>query len=288
MATFTNQATLTYNGGTVNSNIVTGELVQVLTASKTAAAESYRTGDLVTYVVQLRSTGAAALTGLTVTDTLGTTNFPATGGTVQLTPLTYQAGTLRYFMNGVLQTAPAVTVLANGIRIEGITVPAGGVSTLVYTTRVNAFADPSAEGTIENTVTVTGGGLTDAVTATETLPAAAAAELRIVKALEPVRVSDSGTLTYTFTIENYGSADADAAAGVTVTDRFDPILRNIAVTYNSDAWLASNYTYDPATGLFRTVPGAITIPAASAVQDPATGAWTATPGSATLQITGTI
>lgn len=34
MATFTNQATLTYNGGTVNSNIVTGELVQVLTASK--------------------------------------------------------------------------------------------------------------------------------------------------------------------------------------------------------------------------------------------------------------
>ena len=48
MATFTNQATLTYNGDTVNSNIVTGELVQVLTASKTAAAESYRTGDLVT------------------------------------------------------------------------------------------------------------------------------------------------------------------------------------------------------------------------------------------------
>ena len=279
MASFTNQATLTYNGGTVNSNIVTGELVQVLTASKTAAAESYRTGDLVTYVVQLRSTGAAALTGLTVTDTLGTTNFPATGGTVQLTPLTYQAGTLRYFMNGVLQTAPAVTVLANGIRIEGVTVPAGGVSTLVYTTRVNAFADPSAEGTIENTVTVT---------AAETLPAAAAAELRIVKALEPVRVSDSGTLTYTFTIENYGSADADAAAGVTVTDRFDPILRNIAVTYNSDAWLASNYTYDPATGLFRTVPAAITVPAASAVQDPETGVWTVRPGTVTLQITGTI
>ena len=288
MATFTNQATLTYNGGTVNSNIVTGELVQVLTASKTAAAESYRTGDLVTYVVQLRSTGAAALTGLTVTDTLGTTNYPATGGTVQLTPLTYQAGTLRYFMNGVLQTAPAVTVLANGIRIEGITVPAGGVSTLAYTARVNAFADPSAAGAISNTASVTGGSLTEAVTAVETLPAATEPDLRITKALEPVQVSDSGTLTYTFAIENYGGADADAAAGVTVTDRFDPILRNIAVTYNGDTWLPANYTYDTATGLFRTVPGAITIPAASAVQDPATGAWTVTPGSATLQITGTI
>lgn len=60
------------------------------------------------------------------------------------------------------------------------------------------------------------------------------------------------------------------------------------MTYNSDAWLASNYTYDPATGLFLTVPAAITVPAASAVQDPETGAWTVTPGSATLQITGTI
>ena len=288
MATFTNQATLTYNGGTVNSNIVTGELVQVLTATKTAAAESYRTGDLVTYVIQLRSTGTAALTGLTVTDTLGTTDFPATGGTTQLTPLTYQAGTLRYFANGVLQAAPAVTVLANGIRMEGITVPAGGVTTLVYTARVNAFADPSAEGTIENTVTVTGGTLTEPVTATETLPAAEAAELRIVKALDPVRVSDSGTITYTFTIENHGSAAADAASGITVTDRFDPILRNIAVTYNGDTWLASNYTYDAATGLFRTVPGMITVPAAAAVQDPVSGAWTVTPGTVTLQITGTL
>ena len=103
-----------------------------------------------------------------------------------------------------------------------------------------------------------------------------------------MQVSDSGTLTYTFTIENYGGAAADAAAGITVTDRFDPILRNIAVTYNSDAWLASNYTYDPATGLFRTVPAAITVPAASAVQVPATGVWTVRPGSAALQITGTI
>ena len=36
MATFTNQATLTYNGGTASSNITTGELLEVLTATKTA------------------------------------------------------------------------------------------------------------------------------------------------------------------------------------------------------------------------------------------------------------
>ena len=40
MATFTNQATLTYNGGTVNSNIVTGELVQVRRRCRSAWPDS--------------------------------------------------------------------------------------------------------------------------------------------------------------------------------------------------------------------------------------------------------
>ena len=33
MATFTNQATLRYNGNVVNSNITTGELLEVLSAT---------------------------------------------------------------------------------------------------------------------------------------------------------------------------------------------------------------------------------------------------------------
>ena len=41
MASFTNQATLTYNGGTVNSNIVTGELVQVLIRYRPDACASF-------------------------------------------------------------------------------------------------------------------------------------------------------------------------------------------------------------------------------------------------------
>ena len=34
MASFTNFATLSYNGGTTNSNTVTGELLEVLTVTK--------------------------------------------------------------------------------------------------------------------------------------------------------------------------------------------------------------------------------------------------------------
>ena len=36
MASFTNFATLIYNGGTSNSNTVTGELLETLTLTKTA------------------------------------------------------------------------------------------------------------------------------------------------------------------------------------------------------------------------------------------------------------
>ena len=71
MATFTNQATLTYNGTTTASNIVTGEILEVLSAQKNAVVDAYTAGDDITYVVSILNTGQAPLTGLTLTDDLG-------------------------------------------------------------------------------------------------------------------------------------------------------------------------------------------------------------------------
>lgn len=254
MATFTNQATLTYNGGTVNSNIVTGELVpgpDRLENGSRRELPHRRPCDLCRPAAQHRCGGAdradrdrhARHDELSCHGRHGAAHAADVSG-----------GDAPLFHERRAADGPGRHGTGKRHPHRRISVPAGGVATLAYTARVNAFADPSAEGTIENTVTVTGGGLTDAVTATETLPAATEPDLRITKALEPVQVSDSGTLTYTFAIENYGGAAADAAAGITVTDRFDPILRGIAVTYNGDTWLPANYTYDTATGLFRTVP----------------------------------
>ena len=45
MPTFFNQATLTYDGKTVNSNIATGEILEVLSATKTAVINSYSKED---------------------------------------------------------------------------------------------------------------------------------------------------------------------------------------------------------------------------------------------------
>ena len=44
MAQFTNQASISYNGLTANSNIVTGEITRVLSVSKTSVSGSYRRG----------------------------------------------------------------------------------------------------------------------------------------------------------------------------------------------------------------------------------------------------
>ena len=84
MAIFSNQATLTYNGNSTNSNIAYGEILDVLAVTKTAVEGSYTPGDLVTYVVTLRNTGSSTLTNLTVTDNLGGYEF--NGATVY--PLT--------------------------------------------------------------------------------------------------------------------------------------------------------------------------------------------------------
>lgn len=284
MAIFSNQATLTYNGNSTNSNIAYGEILDVLAATKTAIEGSYTPGAPVTYVVTLRNTGNAPLTGLTVTDDLG--GYLFNGQTVY--PLTYVDGTAALFADGVPQAAPAVTA-GPPLTVTGITVPAGGDVVLVYQARVNAFADPAAGGTINNTVTVTGDGLSAPVTATETVTAATAPALTISKSITPAQVVDNDRVTYTFVIQNSGNEAVVATDNAAITDTFDPILTDLVVTFNGAAWTEGvQYNYNEATGLFTTVPGQILVPAATYTRDAVTGAYTVTPGIVTLTVTGTI
>lgn len=284
MAIFSNQATLTYGGNTTNSNIAYGEILDVVTATKTAIEGTYTPGELVTYVVTLRNTGSTALTNLTVTDDLGGYDF---NGTI-VYPLTYEDGSVARFVNGVPQTAPAVTA-GPPLVISGINIPAGGDVVLVYQARVNSFANPAASSTIVNTVTVTGDGISTPITASETVTAATAAALTISKSITPAQVVDNDRVTYTFVIQNTGNEPVVATDDAAITDLFDPILTDLIVTFNGTAWTEGvQYTYNETTGLFATVPSQITVPAATYTQDPVTGAYTMNPGIATLVVTGTI
>ena len=160
---------------------------------------------------------------------------------------------------------------------------------LVYQARANAYANPAPGGTINNTVTITGDGLSAPITATETVTAESAPELTISKSITPAQVVDNDRVTYTFVIQNSGNQAVVATDNATITDTFDPILTALTVTFDGTPWTQGvEYNYNEATGLFTTVPGQILVDAATYTQDPVTGAYTATPGIATLVVTGTI
>ena len=283
MAIFTNQATLSYNGTTVSSNTVSGNLVEALSITKTAVVDRYSADDTVTYVISLTNSGVAPITGLTLTDDLGAYTF----GTGSVTPLSYIDNSVIYYQNGVLQASPTV-VTADPLTVTGITVPAGGNAILVYEAATNGYAPLDSGSAITNTASVTGTGITAEVSAAETVTVVNTALLGITKSLDPVNVTENSPLTYTFTVTNVGNTEAGSTDNVVISDRFDPILSDITVTLNGDVLPAGSYTYDETTGLFSTVASVITVPAATYTQDPVTGVWSTTPGVAVLTVTGTV
>ena len=277
MATFTNQATLSYNGITVSSIITTGEMLEVLQVSKTAAQDTYVPGDELTYTVSLVNTGGTALNGITLTDDLGGYTF-GTVGTVY--PLDLTQETVLYFVNGVLQPTPTV-VAGPPMTISGINIPAGGNAVIVYHAVITEFAPLTADSEVTNTVAA------GTVSASDTVTAAGVANLDITKSMSPTVVSENDIITYTFDITNTGNTAADTT--VVLSDTFNPVLSGITVRLDGvQLTEVTQYTYNEQTGEFNTVAGVITVPAATYSQDAETGVITTTPGKTTLTVTGTI
>ncbi len=292
MATFINQANLSYNGNVINSNVVTGELLEDVTATKIAVMPDYVAHDDVTYVISIVNNGATGQVGLTITDNLGAYPFDAT----TLYPLAYKAGSVRYYINGVLQPAPA-TVAGPPLVISGISVPASGNATIIYEVDTNQYAPLGVNDSITNTAVVSGidGDPNSNVEITETIYTEDLANLSISKSICPAVVSEGDSITYTFVIENFGNTPATAADNVVITDTFNPHLLGtptVVFTYDGNppvTWTQGNqYNYTAATGVFATVAGSVTVPAATFTQDPVHGNWIVTPGISVLTVTGTV
>ena len=64
MARFTNQAQLRYGNAVTNSNIAVGEILEVLSATKTAVRNTYGQSDTVTYIVCIVNSGTTPITGI--------------------------------------------------------------------------------------------------------------------------------------------------------------------------------------------------------------------------------
>ena len=285
MATFYNQATLSYGSNTVNSNITEAELLSGLALTKAAINASYTAGGSIVYAITLSNMGGGAYNALTLTDDLGRY---ATAGGGFVTPLTYTDGSLRYYLDGELQPTPAVTAEGN-LTVSGINLPGGSIATFIYEARANGFAPIAAGSSITNTASVNGGVGIGELTASATVAVEEAPRLTVAKAVCPAVLTDNGELTYTLIIQNLGNTPIAATDGVVISDVFNPILSDISVTLDANALeVGTGYTYNAATGEFATVNGVITVPAATYTQDAATGSIITTPGVAVLTVTGTV
>ena len=253
-------------------------------ATKTAVMNDYVRNDDITYIISILNSGTAPFTGLTLTDNLGAYPWNETS----LVPLTYVENSARYYVNGILQPAPTVEATEAALVISGLNIPAGGNAIIVYEAEANQFAPLDVEGTITNTATISGIGLSSTITATETVFTEAVPELTITKSVSPVPVSENGILTYTFIIQNSGNTAADVSSNIVITDIFNPILSNLTVTLDGVTLPATSYTYNETTGEFATVAGSITVPAATYTQSATEGFYIINPGVTTLTISGTV
>lgn len=282
MATYTNQATLTYDGNITNSNTVVSEVTEVLSATKTAVTKTYRANGIITYAISIVNSGSTAFTNLTLTDNLG----EYTSGENTLTPLDLVEDSVLYYVNGVKQATPTVTA-GPPLVISGISVPANGNALIVYEAKANNSAPLDSAGTITNSAVINGDGLLNAITVTDTVSSVSEAALTISKAVCPATVTENGQMTFTFVIQNTGNTAAET--GIVLTDTLSPILKSISVTYNGDTWTeGTNYSYNTETGLFESLANQISVPAATFTQNETTGTWTVTPGITTIKITGTV
>ncbi|WP_303837551.1 hypothetical protein [Ruminococcus flavefaciens] len=282
MATFFNQATLSYNGTVTSSNITAGEIIDVLSVTKNAVSDTYTADSENVYIISIVNTGSSCYRDLTVTDDLGEYNFGESGTAV---PLTYSEGSLTYYVNGVAQADPVV-VSTSPLTVTGINVPAGGNAMLIYSADTNSFAPLGDEAEIVNTATVSGEGFTP-ITASETIAYAEGVDLAISKSLSPAAVEENGEVTYTFVIQNFGAVPVEADSNVVFSDTFTPALTELTAEFNGEAWASgTNYAYDPDTGVFTSIDGQITVPAAQFIQNEDTGEWTAQAGVSTIIIKG--
>lgn len=285
MATIENFATVSYTSGGVSatkiSNLAQIDLDSSLSFSKITLGNTYTAGKAVTYILSVTNSSASAVTGITVTDDLGT----FTEGTQELTPLTFTEPAL-LLINGQDASA-SLTVddsTPGSVVFTIASLAPGATANIVYNAQPNQFAPLDQGSTVTNTAELTSDSDCAGGTATATVTVENAADIEVVKSMSPNPVICGETVTYTIRIYNYGNI---AAEDVVLTDTFVPAPENITVTRNGVVLIGTDYTYVDGTLTVPAVDGD-TVPAATFTRDVTTGEVGVTPGVVEYVITGTI
>lgn len=282
MNTFTNKATLDFNGKIITSNSVQGIILDKIIVSKAVVKNNYkRVGDTIVYTIGINNKTNNDIVNVVFNDNLG--EYPISDE-AKVVPLTYSVGSLRFFENGVLQPKKEPTVDDGKIKLENITIPANGNVVLSYETIVNEYARLDVGSYIKNEAVFTGGNAIEAK-AESIIYVEESPDLRIQKELYPTVIEENEReVTYRFIIENYGNMDVTAFSGLVLSDEFTPELSIDSVTINDrPAREGEDYQYDD--GLFQTAEGRLTVEGATYTRSE-TGEITVTPGVTYVTISG--
>lgn len=279
MAEFYNQATLSSVEGTILSNEIRGEIMDRIEVNRESLPNCYAVGDNIGYVVQIINNSDQDYSNFSVSDNLGRNMMG--------TPLDYTPESVKYYINGELQgeITPRTT---NPLTFDGISVPAGGTTTIAYNLTVNGNA-PFGEGAaITTTTTVSHNTLCRPVTAQDTIEICNQPRLSIVKNACPLNVTEGDYITYTFTIQNNGISEADETDKIVLTDTFNPRLGEMSVNYNGSMWQKGrDYDYSETTGHFRSK-AVIRVPAAGTQMEDSTNRRIVRPGVSVITIRGKV
>jgi len=283
--TIQNQASLNfqYNGqtGTAVSNIATAVLQDPLSISKNSVSDTYRAGGEITYALSVTNSGSTSLSNVTVVDDLGT----YTVGSTSVTPLTFVSPAILY-VDGVYSGTLTPTIETDKITFLIPTLGAGANAIIIYNVSVNDGALLESGSVITNTASVTADGISAPATDENTVTVEDYAAVEITKSMTPSAVVDDSTITYNFTIYNYGNTEA---TDIVLTDNFNPAPTNITVTVDGEIVDPSDYTYENNTLTLPTGTDlSLSLPAATSTQNPVTGEVTITPSTLNITVTGTL
>lgn len=292
MATFSNIASLSFNGNITNSNLVTGEILEDVMVSKIHVNPNYFTGDDITYAVTIRNMTDQPLTGITLTDDLGRYTYEGE----DLYPLEFLPFSVKVFNDNV-QTMDFGVSQTKPLTVNGLTVSAAGTTMVLYTAKVTRFAPVTFGSRITNTATVDYSLSNAQASASSTIFPRPTTELAIRKSMEPRVIGADRSITYRFEIENSGTLPTNMLteterrcndSDLQVIDTFQPKLTLSSVTLNGQTLVKNqDFYYDSTNGKFVTLPGRVVVPAAT-FRRAEDGTVIVEPGKVVLIIKGTL
>ena len=255
MATILNQANLTYTYGTTSASVLSNpavtERIAAIAIEKRALEHAYRANASLTYLISVENSGAAAVQNLAVHDDLGV--FTPAGASAAIRPLTYTGPAVLY-LDGELTETLSPVADETGVTFTIPNLPANAAALIVYSAQVNGFAPLETGSTITNTASI---ALADgALTASATVPVESYANVTIEKEMSPNPVEAGGTLTVTFTIENFGNVPA---TDVVLTDNENPDDDNSEDPDLADAFDGAAFKAKANSNVYVTGDGTLTI-----------------------------